>query len=135
MAMANRTVAISNNRGFTLIEFLAAIVILMVGMLGLLQSVNLALNHNLQNQIRNEAVNVADTEMAKEMAKGYDQASITAANYFVRRQILNGYKNYSVSRTGQSLQNSKQINFVITWRHKGTSYDHGASTVISKTNQ
>jgi len=133
--MEIQTAAISNNRGFTLIEFLVAIVILMVGMLGLLQAVNLALNHNLQNQMRNEAVIVADEEMAKEMAKGYDQALVSPTNYFVPRQILNGFRNYSVARTGTVLQNSKQVNFVISWRYKGASYNHGASTVITKTNQ
>ena len=126
---------ISNNRGFTIIEFLVAIVIVMVGMLGLLQSVNVALTHNLQNQMRNEAVMVADEQMAREMGKGYDQADATMRNYTVGRQILNAYRIYSVARTGATLQNSKQLNFVVTWRYKGVSYNHGASTVITKTNQ
>lgn len=133
--MENQTAAISSNNGFTLIEFLVAIVILMVGMLGLLQTVNLALNHNLQNQMRNEGVIVADEQMAREMAKGYELADVSMRNYTVGRRILNAYRIYSVARTGSTLQNSKQINFVVTWRYKGVPYNHGASTVITKTNQ
>ena len=134
--MEDQTAAISGDRGFTLIEFLVAIVILMVGMLGLLQTVNLALNHNVQNQMRNEAVIVADEQMAREMAKGFDLASTSTRNFVVsNRRILNAYRNYSVARTGTTLQNSKQINFVITWRYKGASYNHGESSVITKTNQ
>ncbi|WP_246545410.1 prepilin-type N-terminal cleavage/methylation domain-containing protein [Pelotalea chapellei] len=123
-----------NRSGFTLIEFLVSIVILMVGLLGLLQAVNLSYSHNMQNQIRNEAVAVVDEEMAKEIAKGYDNASTTTKAYPVRRNVLTALKNYSVVRSGASLQNSKQINFEVRWRYKGAAYNHGASTVLTKNN-
>lgn len=125
----------SSESGFTLIEFLVAIVILMVGMLGLLQMVNVALNHNLQNQLRNEAVNVLDAEMGKEIAKGYNQGVITVRNYTSSRQILNAFKLYSVSQTGVTLQNSREINFQVSWRHKGVRYTHEASSVLTNSNQ
>lgn len=124
-----------DNSGFTLIEFLVSIVILMVGLLGLLQAVNLSYSHNLQNQLRNEAVTVADSEMAGEVAKGYDNASTSSRAINVSRKILNGMKNYSVVRTGSTLQNSKEITYEIRWEYRGTRYTHNASGVISKTNQ
>lgn len=133
--MENRIAAQLSNKGFTLIEFLVAIVILTVGLLGLLQTVNYALSHNLQNQLRNEAVMVADAEMAKELSKGYDLVDITASNYVVTRQVLNAAKDYTVTRSGSALQNSKKVDFVVTWQYKNTQYTHGASAVISKTNQ
>ncbi len=128
-----------NNRGFTLIEFLVSIVILMVGLLGLLQAVNLALSTNAQNQVRNEAVAVADAEMAKELAKGYD--GVDPANtsvfrsYTVGRKILSAYKSYSVSKTGASFQNSKQVNIEVSWRYKQQRFTQNASSVLSKSNQ
>ncbi|WP_240732218.1 prepilin-type N-terminal cleavage/methylation domain-containing protein [Geobacter sp. FeAm09] len=126
----------SSDRGFTLIEFLVALVILMVGLLGLLQAVNVSLNHNLQNQLRNEGVIVADEQMAKEMAKGYDLVSTSTRTYVVsNRPVLNALKNFSVSRSGTTIQNSKQVNIVVTWHHKGASYNHEAAAVITKTNQ
>ena len=125
----------TNNEGFTLIEFLVSLVILMVGLLGLLQSVNYALSHNLQNQLRNEAVTVADAEMAKEMAKGYSNVDTSASTYTVNRNVLTGTKVYTVKRSGTSLQNSKQVNYEVTWIYKNVQYSHAASSVISKTNQ
>jgi len=133
--MENRIAAQLNNKGFTLIEFLVALVILTVGLLGLLQTVNYALSHNLQNQLRNEAVMVADAEMAKELSKGYDLVDITTSNYVVTRQVLKAAKDYTVTRSGSALQNSKKVDFVITWQYKNAQYTHGASAVISKTNQ
>jgi len=124
-----------DNNGFTLIEFLVSIVILMVGLLGLLQAVNISYSHNLQTQLRNEAVTVADSVMAGEVAKGYENASTSTSAIYVSRKILSGMKNYSVVRTGSSLQNSKEITYEISWKYKGTRYTHNASGVISKTNQ
>ena len=125
----------SSESAFTLIEFLVAIVILMVGMLGLLQMVNVSLNHNLQNQLRNEAVSVLDVEMAKELAKGYNQGAITTRNYTASRKILNSFKLYSVSQTGNALPNSREVNFQVSWRHKGVRYTHDASSVLTNSNQ
>ncbi len=128
-----------DNDGFTLIEFLVSIVILMVGLLGLLQAVNMSYSHNLQNQLRNEAVSVADAEMAKEIAKGYEGVDPTLTTVFrgytVNRKILNSFKLYSVSKTGTQLQNSKQVTLEVSWKYKSARYTHNASGVISKTNQ
>jgi type IV pilus assembly protein PilV len=133
--MENRMAVYSNKEGFTLIEFLVAIVILMVGLLGLLQTINYALSYNLQNQLRNEAVLVADSQLSREMAKGFDNVSTSTKSMSVSWPVLTGFKNFSVTRTGTTLQNTKQVNFEIRWRHKNTSYNHGASTFITRTNQ
>ena len=125
-----------NKQGFTLIEFLVSIVILMVGMLGLLQAVNVAIEHNLNNQIRNEATMLADEQLSKEMTKTFDLISTSTGQFYVpNRPILKGFKNFSVVRTGTALSNSKQVNYTISWRHKGVRYTHETSSIISKTNQ
>jgi len=121
-----------NSHGFTLIEFLVAIIILMVGLLGLLQAVNMGLVHNLNSQLRNEAVVVADAYMARELNKSFDLVSTSSGNFSEQRQILNGFKNYSVQRTGSTLSNSKQVSFTVRWRYKGTRYSHETNTVVSK---
>ena len=51
------------SRGFTLIEVLMAMLVMTVGLLGLLQSVNVAYEHNLRNKLREEAVLVAHEQM------------------------------------------------------------------------
>lgn len=126
-----------NNRGFTLIEFLVAIVILLVGMLGLLQSVNIALEHNMLNQLRNEAVAVADEAMSRELAKPFDLVSTTGGTGMsertVQRRVLTGFKNYSVTRSGVDMDNSKQVTIDVRWHHKRTGYSHTMHGVISRT--
>jgi type IV pilus assembly protein PilV len=128
-----------NKRGFTLIEFLVAIVILMVGMLGLLQVVNLAYSTNLQNDLRNTAVVLADEEISRELKKGYDNViNASFRNYTVSRPMLNAMKNYSVNLTGTPISSgtdsSKQVSVLVIWRYKKMRYDHGISAVVSKHN-
>ena len=125
----------NNRAGFTLVEFLVAILIMMVGLLGLLQTVNTSLSHNLANQLRNEAVAVADRQMSLEMAKGFDLVSTTAMSTYVSRPVLTGFRNFSVIRSGTSLSNSKQVNFEVRWSYKGVPYSHQVYGGISKTNR
>lgn len=128
-----------NKSGFTLVEFLVSIVILMVGLLGLLQAVNLAINHNLQNDLRNIAVGVADEEMSKLLAAGYDNISTVKASSpaSVDRQVLTAMKNYSVTRvitqvTSGAAASTKQIDVNVSWKHKRIRYTLGASGMLTK---
>ncbi|MBK5276680.1 MAG: prepilin-type N-terminal cleavage/methylation domain-containing protein [Desulfuromonadales bacterium] len=129
--------AFRNNDGFTLIEFAVSVVILSVGLLGLLQAVNLAISSNLTNTMRNEATVVADEQLSTRIAaiSTSDAAPFTAspANLNVSRKIYNGFKNYSVARaetvTGN---NSMEINVTVSWVHKNSRYTHNASSVVSK---
>lgn len=119
--------------GFTLTELLVAIVIMTVGLLGLLQAVNLALFHNMNSQMRNEASMVADEQLAKELAKPFDAVSATAKAFPPEsRRVAAGFKNFSVVRSGVSFSNSKQVNFMVIWRHKGVRNIHETSSVVSK---
>jgi type IV pilus assembly protein PilV len=47
-------VSLNKRTGFTLIEFCVAVLIMMVGLLGLLQAINLATEQNLASIRRNE---------------------------------------------------------------------------------
>lgn len=125
-----------NSDGFTLVEFLVSIVILMVGLLGLLQAVNFALQTNLATQLRNEAVVVADSQMSMELAKPFDLVSTTISTKpSVSRNIYNGSRTYSVIRSGQNLTDSKQVNIEVGWSYKGQSFTHTIFGVSSKTNK
>lgn len=53
----------SNERGFTLIEMLMAMLVMTVGLLGLLQSVQSAYRQILSDRVREEAVALAEEQM------------------------------------------------------------------------
>ena len=125
-----------NCSGFTLIEFLVAIVILMVGMLGLLQSINLAVDKNLETIFRNEAIMLADDRMMRKRSAGFkifSGADTTDVNNgFSQVNVRGILKNYSVSETIQkTTNNSQQIIVNVSWKKKGTRYSHSVSSFVS----
>lgn len=130
-----------SENGFTLVEFLVSVVILMVGLLGLLQAVNLSLQHNLTNEYRNEATTLADAEMVKEAAKGttiagFNAISTVTKRYPVNVKVLNAFKTYSVVKTGvQRTLNTKEIAIQVRWSHRGQNYSHGTSSLVSLSQQ
>lgn len=130
--------ALRNNRGFTLIEFLVSVVILTIGLLGLLQTINFAITTNMANKMRDEATVLADETLSARIA-ALSTTDVTAFAIFnnnssVSRKIFSGYKNYSVSRTETPINigNSIEVNVLVSWKHKNTRYEHNASTVLSK---
>ena len=131
----------SDNSGFTLIELLAAMVIMLVGLLGLLQTVNVALLHNMSNQLRNDAILVADERMSLEMTKPFDLISTVPPNpgpnvKNVVRKIYNADNSYTVTKTGASVtSNTKSVSIVVSWTYKGQSYTQNISSLISKSSR
>ncbi len=63
---------LNNGDGFTLVEFLVAIVILSVGLLGLLQALNYSIGHSMSTRLRDEAIMLADERMASEKSRTFD---------------------------------------------------------------
>jgi type IV pilus assembly protein PilV len=124
--------ASSSDSGFTLIEVMVSIVILSVGLLGLLQTLNMSIEHNMRNQLRNEGASLADAELASELFKGYNDISTTTLSYIRTRQVMNVIqKQYSVTRSGSTLSNSKVVSFRVSWRYKKARYDVTINSVNS----
>lgn len=133
---------LSKNKGFTLVECLVAILIMTVGLLGLLQTVNISISHNMVSQLRLDGTVVADRELSREQSKGgsligFDSISTPTtpyvSRYNVRRTVLNGFRNYSVTKTNTIITtNTKQVTVLATWQYKGNRYRHETSSLISK---
>jgi type IV pilus assembly protein PilV len=129
---------INSRKGFTLIEFLVAIVILMVGLLGLLQTVNLAIVTNLENILRTDAVMLADERLMEQRAKTFNAISTNNRITYISRTTRGGFNNYSVRTTGTVVTTtdlgeprSKQVDINVSWRAKGKRFVHSVSSIIS----
>jgi type IV pilus assembly protein PilV len=125
----------SNNRGFTLVELLVAIVITLVGLLGLFESVNVATVQNLKNHQRDEAVNVAETWMNHFRAVPFDQISTCPTcpdrtYHYGRRDVpsnLRGVlKPYGLNRSTviSGTGNSVELVVRVGWTYKNLSSAH-----------
>jgi type IV pilus assembly protein PilV len=127
-----QTISLQNNSGFTLVELLAAMVIMLVGLLGLLQSVNIAMEYNLKNQMRNEVVRVAQDAMNDMRSRAFN--SVSSKTTTVPSSLRNINRTYSVKRavlfTGTSSSRKYQVD--VRWKYKNVSTTHSVMSVRSR---
>ena len=131
------------NSGFTLIEVMVAIVIMMVGMLGLLQSINVAMEYNLKNHLRDEAVLVGEKYMNIMRGKAFDQLStipLPSGNTYGTRyessKVRGTGKQYSVDMKVIDLSTdpvtpSRQLDVTVSWTIKGVTYQNRVTAPVS----
>ena len=133
-----------DNHGFTLIEVMVAILILMVGMLGLLQAINLATEVNIRNQVRDEAVSVGERVMNEMRGKGFDNISVaspvtatyTYGTYQLPSKLRGASRSYSITRQSKVIStldsNSvKELTVTVAWSYKGVGYQNRVVAPIS----
>lgn len=122
-----------NNGGFTLIEVLIAIVILMVGMLGLLESINVAMEFNLKNHMRDEAVYVGEKYMNEFRGRGYSAILGNFSSLTVTSKIRGGKHNLTVDRSWSDMgASTKRLQVLVKWKYKGVEYENRVISPISQ---
>jgi type IV pilus assembly protein PilV len=121
-----------NNRGFTLIEVVVAMGIMLVGLLGLLATANMATEFNTRDYLRNEAVRIGERWINGSRNIAYDNiSSYTPPGHTTSINIRGIAKNYTVNRTVEQLPNSRHISVVVSWTYKGVTYNHGVDSVVA----
>lgn len=124
---------INDNHGFTLVEFLVAVVIMMVGLLGMLQGINLAMDKNVGNVLRSEAILVADDRMMLRRGKQFDALSTNTSNSYQQRYARGVMKNYSINEiVSQATPSSKEIRVNVTWSYRKIRNTHSVSSFVSQ---
>jgi type IV pilus assembly protein PilV len=106
---------------------MVAFVIILVGMFALLQSVNIATEHNLKNQQRDEVVRVADDIMNDMRAHAFGSTFTVMTTVPSRMSAMN--RTYSVRRIVTSVGSSERYQVAVRWRYKDYSASHGIVTV------
>jgi Tfp pilus assembly protein PilV len=141
---------IRNNRGITLIEVLISFVLVTVTSLALIQSALVAMKTNVVNELRNEAVKVAEQRMNElrntpfPVPPGTNDLTATpplgVQDAVVTRNVRATSCDFTPLRkvtdvdvdpvTGQV--NLKQIYLTIQWKYKNVNYEHSVSTVVRR---
>lgn len=128
--------AFSNNHGFTLIEVLVAMVIMMVGLVGLLQSINIATEHNLRNYLRDEAVRIGNEKMRDDVTLPFAAITSNTGSFTMTRRVRTGTKAFAVKRTVTGLPaaapTSKKVDIEIRWAFKGNTYRHTLYRIVAQ---
>ena len=111
-------------------------VILMVGLLGMLQAINLSIVTNLQNEVRNQAVAIAEDQMARKKSLPFDNITVNPPlggerSIFIRTPMRKSFMNYSVTMGVTNIGNGKQVDIGVRWLHKGNKYEHVISTIVA----
>jgi type II secretory pathway pseudopilin PulG len=133
-----RTMPVSKNSasGMTLVEVLVSLVIVFIVFLGLSSSGLVVLNENIKNELRDEAVSVADNAVQDARRVLFDNlVTLPAGN--VLRQVRNVNRPFSVTRTVTILDgDNRQVTINVGWtRTEGgqtQSYSHQAVTVVRR---
>jgi type IV pilus assembly protein PilV len=116
------------------VEVVVAIVILMVGLLALLQAVNLSIVTNLQNEMRTQGAMIGEDRMAR--IKSLPFASISASvekTVAVPVAMRSALVNFSVTKSVEEISSTtKRINVGVAWHHRGNRYEHVVSSVIAE---
>jgi type IV pilus assembly protein PilV len=129
-----------NKTGFTLVEVMVAIVIMLVGLLGLLAAVNVATEQNLRNATRNEAMLIAEDYMNRLRVEPFANISSPATlgttySYgpkLAQSRLRGVSTNYTVLRTAMGLTGTSALLTVnVLWTFKNTQVSQGLQTVRS----
>jgi type IV pilus assembly protein PilV len=116
------------NAGFTLIEMLMALLVLTVGLLGLLQSVNVAYEHNVRNRLREAATLVAEEQM--NAFRRMTSSSGSYANRMTVSRIVSGVgKTFTVTRESRPMQDTRRLRVTVGWGFKNQSTTHTIYTL------
>lgn len=131
------TISLLNNKGFTLIEVVVAMLIMLVGLMGLLQAVSVATEHNLRNQLRDEAVRIADQHLRQYASISFTNLTSHTEPRSITRNFRSGSSTFTVLRTVTGLPTatsptSKQVAIQVGWTYKQKPYSHQINTIVAQ---
>jgi len=129
---------IKNNRysdslGFTLVELLVAMVILLVGLLGLFDTLHVAMRRNVENELREKAVAVAEQELNNIKTQPFNDITSNLVG-IVQPVVLSGgaTKPVTVQTQVDNLSaKSRRISVRATWNYRGTTYQHHTVSAVA----
>lgn len=131
---ASATTSRTNSLGFTLIEVLMAMLVLTVGLLGLLQSLQLGYRQNLRDRVRNEAVQVAEEQMHDRRRKPFEKIEDFTTE--IRKKVGGREVPFEVAGVVESIgataRPAKKLRMTVSWTLHGERFSHEIFTVRTR---
>ena len=127
-----------NNKGFTLIEVLISIAILIISMFATLNALVVSVQQNINNIMMDEAVNIAEGKMNEWRNVPFTSLSTGTFTETVQRRFrnLDPFAFTIESRLTSLSTNSMAIQVIVKWTAKGTQtgmqHSHSISSVITR---
>ena len=124
-----------DNKGMSLIEVLAAILILMIVWLALMQMSVIGYRENMKNIMRDEAVSVAEERMIQLRDLPFDDLLETAGEVEapVLRTLRSSFGTFPFTPT-RIVTNinaaSKEVTLSIAWQWKGKNFTHRITSIV-----
>ena len=131
---------ITDKRGFSQVEIMISLVLLLFVFLALAQTALVSIDSNMTNILRDEAVSIAEMRMNEARSISFDALVSDAADIPITRNLRNitGFS-YTTTMTVTTLNaNNKQIDITVQWDWKertaanGNPYTHTISTIVRK---
>jgi type IV pilus assembly protein PilV len=130
-------ISFSTENGFTLIEVLMAMLIMIVGLLSLLQAINVALEYNTENQLREAAVHLGEEKMNDLRIQPFDTLKTTppSAIIHVTRKVRGIDRNFDVERYALPTSvksDTMDLQVRVKWTYKNVKSVHSLETYKSR---
>jgi len=116
-------------QGFTLVEVLMALLVMTVGLLGLLQSVNVAYEHSTRNRLREEALLVGEQQMNMFRIMTANSNVNYSSTETIERIIAGMPKKFSVTRENLLMGGTRRLKVTVGWSFKNVSMMHALYTL------
>jgi prepilin-type N-terminal cleavage/methylation domain-containing protein len=132
---------LSNKKGVTLIEMMISLVILLIVSLALMKTQSLGLSSNVKNQLRDEAVNIAEMRMNQLRSLPFNDtlihADLTATAGVTETAVRRNFRGFFIDFTPRRKiadisTDAKQITITVSWSYLGQTNSHGVMTIMRK---
>lgn len=129
-----------NRKGFTLIELLVSVLVLSIGLMAMLDGLANYIRINIDNQMRNEAMRIAESTLETLRNSRFDDVQthtvvITSPEI---RKVRNFDVSYVVTWTVNDIKASSVatattvgVQVSVTWVHRDIAHRHDAASIIS----
>lgn len=127
MEKAVQLTIVNRDKGYSLVEVLVSILIMLIIMLGLIQTMTIYITHNIKISLRNEAIKIAQSCL-DDLRNGKNCPGS------LRKKVRNFEINFNINAPNFSSLPSglNEVTIIVSYSYKGKDYSYNTTSVIKK---